>query len=65
MEEINYQIRPVRPSDLAAVTEVEAVCFPAAEAASFASDAAAATADTSAAVAHGSFRTSILEKSRC
>ena len=33
MEEINYQIRPVRPSDLAAVTEVEAVCFPAAEAA--------------------------------
>ena len=32
MEEINYQIRPVRPSDLAAVTEVEAVCFPAAEA---------------------------------
>ena len=30
---MTYTIRPVRPSDLAAVTEVEAICFPAAEAA--------------------------------
>lgn len=30
---MTYTIRPVRPTDLAAVTEVEAVCFPAAEAA--------------------------------
>ena len=30
---MTYTIRPVRPSDLAAVTGVEAVCFPAAEAA--------------------------------
>ena len=33
MEEIKYQVRPVRPLDLAAVTEVDALCFPAAEAA--------------------------------
>ena len=31
---MTYTIRPVRPTDLAAVTEVEAICFPAAEAAS-------------------------------
>ena len=30
---MTYTIRPVRPTDLAAVTEVEAICFPAAEAA--------------------------------
>ena len=30
---MTYTIRPVRPSDLAAVTEVEAICFPAVEAA--------------------------------
>ena len=30
---MTYTIRPVRPSDLAAVTEVETICFPAAEAA--------------------------------
>ncbi len=30
---MSYQIRQVRPEDLTAVTEVEAICFPAAEAA--------------------------------
>ena len=30
---MTYTIRPVRPTDFAAVTEVEAICFPAAEAA--------------------------------
>ena len=30
---MTYTIRPVRTTDLAAVTEVEAICFPAAEAA--------------------------------
>ena len=28
---MTYTIRPVRPTDLAAVTEVEAICFPAAD----------------------------------